>query len=84
MVMAPCPHHNNHQGWLRNQTGAFQHLHMPTDTCVTYLYNYDQGIWWKAEPVYQSAMRPKTLNLTALTAVCQVVRMFSSCIFKVR
>ena len=22
-------------------------------------------MWWKAEPVYQLAMRPKTLNLTA-------------------
>ena len=28
-------------------------------------FNYDWGIWWKAEPVYQQAMRPKTLNLTA-------------------
>jgi len=25
----------------------------------------DWGIWWKAEPVYQYAMRPKTLHLTA-------------------
>ena len=26
---------------------------------------YDWGIWWKAEPVYQYAMKPKTLDLTA-------------------
>ena len=30
-----------------------------------YKYEYDWDIWWKAEPEYQQAMRPKTINLTA-------------------
>jgi len=29
------------------------------------MIKYDWGIWWKAEPVYQLAMRPKALDLTA-------------------
>ena len=32
---------------------------------IIYMIEYDWGIWWKAEPVNQLAMRPKTLNLTA-------------------
>jgi len=30
---------------------------------------YDWGIWWKAEPLYQYALRPKTLNLTTQSNV---------------